>query len=446
MLLKGINHWIKKMPYEVVQINTRKPITRILVVLLLLLAVTWSYFVIRWYMGNTLAEYFNTTENNLQLAEIASSLAPADPLTHWRLGLVSQRRLPMDEQAKAVAEFEKAVSLSPNDYRFWMALGSAQEQSGNPEKGEQAFRRSITLAPSYAYPHWHLGNLLLRQARYDEAFTQLRTASEADPELRPQLFNLIWSVYGSDREAMRNALGPLAEPRAQFAIFLLGQKKIDEGLFIWNTLSSDEKKHSNAGDSIVTALVQELRFHDAMQVWNDIAPVSELRAEVDKIFDGSFETNVTYGTNAVFAWQVQGAPQLQIGIDRTKGHSGSRSLRIVFQVRTKLDAINASQLVATSSDKQYDFECYVRTDKLESGATPRIQIVDAADNSVLATSDQSPNESTDWNRIGLSFKTGPKTTAIRVKVVRDACEGEDNTICPIFGGIWYDDFSIKRRD
>lgn len=434
------------MPYEIVQVNTRKPVAKVLVILVLVLAVAWSYFVIRWYLGNTLAEYFNTNENNLEMAKIASSLAPSDPLTHWRLGLVSQRKLGMDKQDEAVAEFERAVSLSPNDYRFWMALGTAQEQSGNSEKGERAFRRAIELAPAYAYPHWLLGNLLLRRNSYDEAFEQLRIASDADPELRPQLFNLIWAIYGSDTEAAKNAVGPRADSRAQFAIYLLGQKKIDEGLFIWKTLGSDDKKHNReAGEAIVTALVQEQHFHEALAVWNEVTTSSELRAEVDKILDGGFENSVTHGTNAVFAWQVQSAPQMQIGIDPVKGYSGSRSLRIVFQVRSKLDAINATQLIAVTPDKQFDFECYVKTEKLESGTTPRVQILDATSGVVLATSDQSQNGTTDWTRIGFSFKTGPKTQAIRLKIVRDACE-DDSTICPIFGGIWYDDFSIKRHD
>lgn len=434
------------MAQEVIQLNARKPVAKIAVILVLLISAVWSYFVLRWYLGNTLAEYFNTAENSLQMAELASSLAPGDPLPHWRLGIVSQNRLPLDQQDKAIAEFEKAVALSPNDYRFWMALGTAQEQSGNPQKGEQAFRRSVSLAPSYAYPHWYLGNLLLRNNRFDEAFAELRLASDADIQLRPQLFNMVVAVYGSDREAMKKAVGTEALTRAQFAAYLFGQKKTDDGLSVWNGISLEDKKQNrDVGDSIVSALIQEQRFHDALQMWNDIAPANELRAEADKIFDGGFEVTAAYGTNAVFAWQVLSTPQLEIGIDPNRGHSGQRSLRLAFQVRSKLEGINASQVVAAFPNHQYDFECYFRSDKLVSGSTPRVQIVDAIDGSVLAASDQAPNGTNDWSRIGLSFKTGAKTQAIRVKLVREPC-GDDNTSCPIFGGIWYDDFSIKRRD
>ena len=39
----------------------------------------------------------------------------------------------------------------------------------------------------------------------------------------------------------------------------------------------------------------------------------------------------------VFGWQVKGAPQMQIGIDPNKSHSGARSLRLTFHVRTNLE-------------------------------------------------------------------------------------------------------------
>ena len=65
------------------------------------------------------------------------------------------------------------MSLSPYDYRFWMSLGTAYDQDGDAAKAEAALRRAVALAPSYAYPHWYLGNLLLRNGHYDEAFAEI---------------------------------------------------------------------------------------------------------------------------------------------------------------------------------------------------------------------------------------------------------------------------------
>jgi Tfp pilus assembly protein PilF len=434
------------MAQDVVHIPVRKVPVKILLILLLLGAAVWSYSVIRWYIGNTLAEYFNPTENSLNVANMAASMAPDDPLTHWRIAQVSQKTLPLDQQGQAIAEYEKAVSLSPYDYRFWMSLGTAHEQGGDPAKAELALRRAVALAPAYAYPHWYLGNLYLRNGRYNEAFAELRSAAEADPELVPQLFNLSWEIYKNDPEALKTSVGQNPVMRAKFALYLLSQKRYDEGLRLWQTLTSEEKKkNKETADAIVLNLKAETRFHDALKVWNDIAS-ERYRTDEGRIFDGSFEEPVSYGADIVFGWQVSGAPQAQIGIDPNKSRSGSRSLRLLFQVRSKLDSINVSQLIPVARNTEYDFECYLATDKLETASAPQIQIFDANTGAALFSSQMAPGGTNDWTKLAASFKTSDKTEAITLRIVRISCDQEENPICPIFGSVWYDDFTLKRRN
>ena len=433
------------MPQEVVHINVRKVPVRILLILLLFGAGVWSYYVVRWYIGNTLAEYFSPTQSTMQVADMAVSMAPNDPLTHWRIGQVAQKTLPLDQQAPAIAEYEKAVSLSPYDYRFWMSLGTAHEQSGDPVKAELALKQAVALAPSYAYPHWYLGNLYLRTGRYNEAFAELRRAAEADGDLLPQLFNLTWEIYNTDPEALKNSVGQDSGVRAKFALYLLNQKRFEDGIRLWNVLTGEEKRaNKETAESIVTALKTESRFHDALNVWNAVA-YEKFRPEVGSVFDGSFEEPINYTSDTVFGWQVKAAPQMQIAIDPHKSHSGSRSLRLLFQVRANLETINVSQLVPVQRNTDYDFECYVATDKLETGSAPQVQILDANTGVVLFDSSMAPGGTNDWTRINASFKTSDKTEAITLKIFRVSC-GEDIPVCPIFGSVWYDDFSLKRRN
>lgn len=427
---------------EVIQIESRKVPIQILMILLLVAAVVWSWFVVRWYVGNTMAEYFDPDKGDIRRLQTAVSLAPKDPLPHWRLGEIIQKRLPPDQISEAIEEYETAVSLSPNDYRFWMSLGTALEQNGETERAEKALRRSVELAPSYSFPAWYLGNLLLRQARYPEAFAELRRASEGTPELRPQLFNLAWEVYSPDVEAVKTAIGSTPEARAQFAEYLMGRERLEDSLNVWNTLSENEKKaNRDAGRSMLTVLLTAKRFHNALTVWNDISSSQSYQAVIGKILDGSFEDDLPRETDA-FGWRVKSAPQMQIGIDPTMSHVGNRSLRLTFQVHSRLDAMNISQLVAVMPATTYKFECYIRTQNLQSAATPLIQIVDAADGAVIAASPPVPVGSKGWQQLELSFKTSEKTQGINVQFARESC-GE-NTVCPIFGTIWYDDFSISR--
>jgi tetratricopeptide (TPR) repeat protein len=432
------------MAEQVAHVDATRPLVRFFMVLTLVLALLASWSVVRWYLGNTIAEYYDADENGLETIRRAVSWAPSDPLTHWRLGAIAQRQLLPDQLHQVVHEYEKAASLSPNDYRYWVALGTALEQWGEVERGENALRRATELAPSYAYPRWYLGNLLLRSGRYDQAFAELRRAADANPDLRSQLLNLAWAVYNKDLDSFVEAVGNSASARAELAAYLVGRQRFEDGILLWQRLSeADKRANRSNGEAIVAALVTARRFHQAAEVANDLVPTAAYRTGEGRLVDGGFEEEVIPQTGAVFGWQVKSLPQAQVGIDPNRGHLSSRSMRIVFQVPSRLDSISVSQLVPVRPDTQYDFECYVRSQDLQSASTPRIEIADATEGQGVAGSNPAPTGSTDWQRIAFSFKTGAKTDAVTVKIVRTSC-GED-PVCPIFGTVWYDDFNLKRR-
>jgi len=433
------------MAEQVAHIDATRPLIRALMVLTLALALLASWFVVRWYLGNTLAEYHDADENGIETVRRAAVWAPSDPLTHWRLGTIANRQLLPDQLHQVVNEYEKATSLSPNDYRYWMALGTALEQWGEAERGEQALRRATDLAPSYAYPRWYLGNLLLRSGRYDQAFVELQRAANANPDLRSQLINLAWVIHNKNLDSFVEAVGNSANVRSELAAYLVGRQRFEDGILLWHRLNETEKRANRTnGEAIVGALVTAKRFHQAAEVANDLVPAPTYRTGEGKFVDGGFEDDVAPQKGAVFGWQVNSLQQAKVGIDPNRGHNSSRSLRIVFQVPSRLDSISVSQLVPVRPDTQYDFECYVRTQDLVSASTPRIEIIDATEGLGVTGSSLAPTGSSDWQQIILSFKTGAKSEALTVKVIRTSCVGDD-PVCPIFGTVWYDGFNLKRR-
>ena len=220
--------------------------------------------------------------------------------------------------------------------------------------------------------------------------------------------------------------------------------RYDDGLRLWNSLTEKEKRESRfAADPIIVSLIAAQRYHQAMEIWNEVAPGPAYHAELGHIIDPGFEDNLAHGPGAVFGWQVQSNSQVQIGIDAGQGHSGNRSLRLYFQVRSHIDTINVSQLVPVKPNTEYDFECYVKTERLESAETPVIVIVNPGDDAALSGSPPAPSGSGNWQRVSLSFKTGEKTQAVKVKMLRNSCP--DSPVCPIFGTVWYDDFDLKPR-
>jgi tetratricopeptide (TPR) repeat protein len=433
------------MSRELIQLDARKRPTRVSLFLLITVAALWSFYAVRWYVGNTMAEYFNTDENNLDLARTAVTFAPSDPLTHWTLGQVLLKGMPLDQMSASLPEYEKAVSLSPADYRLWTSLGIARQRVGETEKAEQAFRRAIDLAPTYNLPRWYLGNLLLRNARYDEAFNELRTASDGDPEnLRPQFYNLVWQVYEDDLPSILRALGDSPGSRAEFARYQTSQHRFAEGLKVWDTLNAEQK---NAASSTAGLMIKDLlgaqQFHSAARVWNEIVSTGR-RVDMGQITDGDLELILSPGSEGYFDWQVKNEPGVQIGIDTGVSHAGERSLRLSFQVRSNTRSMSATELVPVATNAEYEFECYVRTENLNSGGTPIIQIVDAMNGAILASTEAAQNGTNDWNRVTASFKTSASTEAVILRIVRSPCD-DNLDVCPIFGAVWYDDFNFKRN-
>jgi tetratricopeptide (TPR) repeat protein len=426
-------------------INARAPLVRLVLVAAVALALVCSWYAVRWYAGNVVAESAaGVDEGGLDLASTAVGLAPNDPFTQWTLGGLETKSLPFDQLPEAIRHYEAAVRLSPNDYRLWMDLGHARAQAGEMKAGEEALRRAVELAPSYSFPRWYLGNLLVRDGRIDEGFAELRRAGDGDATLRPQIFNLAWRVYGEDVDAVREALGDSVEARVQLAASLIGLGRVDDAVRLWSSLSAAEKKEqSEAGKALLKSLFDAKRFRAALEIERNLAP-ENLANEiaVGKFRNSGFESDVGEAGASVFDWNVETSPQAQAAIDKGNRHAGERSLRVFFNASAELPFNNIRQLVVVDSGASYRFNCYARTEDLKSAVTPVIEILDAASGAVLATTAPLPVGKNDWLMVSADFKTGAKTEAVLVRTARAACESA--AACPIFGTIWYDDFNLQR--
>jgi len=426
---------------SVITIDLRAPARRALVILPALLAILSAWFVVRWYVGDTVAEY--APENPAaatELARLATRWAPHDAFAHWTLGALEEKDFSANNLADAVHEYEIAVTLSPNDYRYWMELGRGLEASGDNAGSERAFGRAVELAPAYSLPRWYFGNLLLRKGKVDEAFQQLARAAETNPEIRLQVFNLAGQVFGADVDAIANAACTSVAMRVQLAIYLAGRQKFAEAMRVWSGTQNRTTERELA-DELKKQLIDQKQFQAALVVMREIEPDAGKLPVPEQFIDGGFEAGTTLTSSDSFGWSITSGSQAQMSID-TQPHSGRNSLRLVFRAPTRLETIRVSQAIVVEPDTQYHFECYVRTDDLTTGSPPLITILSAADNALLASSPPLRTGTNDWQRIALDFRTKPKSDGVIVKLSRQSC-GEVS-VCPIFGTVWYDDFNLQR--
>ena len=403
-----------------------------------------SWFILHWYIGDTIAEYApEFEESGSDMAQLAVKWAPNDPLAHFTLGNSMEKNFSMNQIGDAVREYETAVSLAPNDYRYWMQLGRALEAAGRVDDSEKALRHAVALAPAYSFPRWYFGNLLLREGKQDDAFRELVQASQADPALLPQVFNLSWDLFGGDVDQIANATCPNIDTRAQLAVYLANRNEADSAIRIWQNLNLKERREKHdAAEMLKKSFFEAGRFHYVLNLMADLEENASLLPRPETFSNAGFENDSSSRKAGKFGWLINTSPDAQIAVDHTLGHNGRASLEIVFKSPRSIDTIEVSQLVIVEPDTQYRFECYARTLDLHTGSTPMILILDPADHSVLASSVPLPDGTNDWQAVTFDFKTRPRMEGVIIKLGRAPC-GPDS-VCPIFGTVWYDDFNLQR--
>ena len=269
------------------------------------------YFFAKWSFANTIALQAVNQESvaPMEIANFAVGLAPSDPQTHYALAVLLDKSFLPEYQPKSLAEYELATALAPNDFRFWIAVGKARERNGDQAGAENALRKALSLAPNYALVQWTLGNVLLRQGKTEEAFTEIRKAVENDSTYANPAITTASQTFDGDLSQIKKTLGDSAQTKKALAIYLLKQKK----------------------------------YRGAMQMFSEINGTEKFA--VGKISDGGFESNEKTEETKDFEWQIADGAQPQIGVDNQQKRGGNNSLGFVFNSADGKDFRAVSKLL-----------------------------------------------------------------------------------------------------
>jgi tetratricopeptide (TPR) repeat protein len=101
----------------------------------------------------------------------------------WELGQKGQHQA-------AVAEWKKALELSPEDFGGNLNLGISLAATGKLDEAILHFQRAAAANPEAAEAYTNLGLVLAEQGKLDQAISQYRRALEIDPEYPEALGNL----------------------------------------------------------------------------------------------------------------------------------------------------------------------------------------------------------------------------------------------------------------
>lgn len=422
------------MPIKSIQLNTT--LYRVIVITAIILVLFFTYSALRWFLGSTIAPQ----SDNKEVAEFAVELAPNDPQSYYSLATINEKSFLPEDFAKALNNYEKAVSVSPYDFRLWLALGKARERSGDGAGAEKALRKTLELAPNYSEVHWALGNFLLRQGNDEEAFSEIRKAVEQDEKYANPAVVTLWQIFDGDVTQISQKIGDATPIKASLAPFLVKQKRFDEAFTFWNSIPNEEKSttYKKVGEDLFAQLVTAKSFRNALTVQTQISNPEDERFTIGNIFNGDFEKEVKSAKANLFDWKIAEGTQPGISLDGSQKHGGTRSLILIFNSDSGKDIRTIQQTIAVESNKTYKLEGFYRAE-LKTLATLKWEIVDAGDGKILASTNET-SATSDWSPLSAEFTVPATTEAIIFRLGNVTCK---QALCPISGKIWFDDFSLR---
>ena len=147
----------------------------------------------------------------------AQKVAPTDADV---LAAAGELAYAFGEKEKAVEFGRQAVARDPVNAEIRVWFGFALESVGRHKEAEAEFRRVIELSPSAPWGHAAVGDVFLRQERFDEAFQEADRESDEWSRLTVQA-QALWAL---NRKAESDAaLARLIATTAEIAAFQIAQ-------------------------------------------------------------------------------------------------------------------------------------------------------------------------------------------------------------------------------
>jgi tetratricopeptide (TPR) repeat protein len=376
---------------------------------------------------------------NVEPADTAVRINPADPEAHYAraLSLANSQRL-----AESIAELKQAIGMRPHHYYQWLDLGVTIQRVGGQQEAEVAIRESIRLAPSFAQPHWQLGNLLYLQGRYQEAFDELRRGAKSNPALAEGMLDLAWVAANEDVGQLEALVQPeSSRSHLELARFLAKRSKgIDAARQVRKAGRPLDEAESKLLHQTISELLALGSISDAFDVWVLSHPNSA--AERGQILNGDFVEPIL-ADDPGFGWQLPTTPNVLVSIDPSGPSSNTRSLRLEFSGESSTASPVIHQLVLMTSNGQYSISFLARTEKLISGGPPVVVVSEAAGKTpkILGQSQALSPDSADWKAYIVDFSV-ETTSSIVINLQRLPCK---ESPCPVFGKLWLSGFRLSKK-
>ncbi len=331
----------------------------------------------------------------------------------------------------------QAIYYRPKDYVLWLKLGKTRELQSQNEAAEAAFRQALELAPFYGEPYYDYGNFLIRNYQKIEGFQQLHTAFNRNPRYFKKVYTLAQEETGENSEQTIKLLMPLDLPEKEELAELLLAKT--DYASIPAIACREEDLSALKRSELIVKLLEKRQFLYAYRIYTrNCNPVNK---NENNLLDGDFE-NGQLEKNFGFGWRYGNLPEtVKIGVDNKTLFSGSHSLGLVFDGVYDPSLPLVWQTIVVEKNHYYYLSFAFRTEKITSGSLPVLQLIlKQKDNDVMYKEIKLAENSGEWVKYSAPIETDSQAEALEIRLARYNCK---ESLCPIFGRLWLDDFTLQ---
>ena len=108
--------------------------------------------------------------------------AKAAELKAWLLSVRGDVKSNMGDHKDAIADYDRAIELNPQDAIAYNSRGTAKDNMGNYEDAIADYDRAIEFDPKYAMAYGNRGNTKSKLGNYEDAVVDINRAIELNPQ------------------------------------------------------------------------------------------------------------------------------------------------------------------------------------------------------------------------------------------------------------------------
>lgn len=388
-----------------------------------------------------LAEHWNASSRP-ELWLKAVSLEPDDAKYWAQVGLEKQWELnPGDMQS--LRYLKKATQADPGSADLWMDLADGYQVAGDPVHAQEAYEKAQADYPISPEVAWRYGSFLLYEGDFVDGYAEIQRALKAEPSLTASAISECWQSNPSVGAILDNVLPTKSDYYVKAIDFFLSQNLPIAAMAVWDQqLARGLPVKMNDAIPLVDELIDQARFREAEQTWHAALraanwPHDSTNGNDSLVFNGRFEHGIA---NGGFDWREIASNGAQFALDDQIAHSGLRSLRTQFDGTANLDFQNLSQYIAVQARTTYYFSAYMRTEGISTDSGIRFEIFDPRNTSQLAVVTPDIRGTNPWTLVQANVVTGPDTHLLEIVLRRLPSWKFDNKLS---GTVWIDDVRLS---